>query len=58
MSWISNDSAQQFLVQTSKYVDVKGVAFRMWVHKRVPFNSQWLVFKIGGADLFDCWATS
>ena len=30
------------------------MVFRAWVHKRTPLNSQWLVLRIGGADLLHC----
>ena len=35
----------------------KGMVFQAWAHKRVPFNSHWLVLRIGGADFLHCWAT-
>ena len=31
------------------------MVFRVWVHKRVPLNSQWLVLRVGGADFLHCW---
>ena len=31
------------------------MVFRVWVHKRMPLNSQWLVLRIVGADFLHCW---
>ena len=39
----------------SGLIGVKWMVFRVWVHKRVPLNSQWLVLGIGGADFLHCW---
>ena len=35
----------------------KGMVFRAWAHKKVPFNSHWLVLRIGGTDFLHCWVT-
>ena len=34
---------------------VKRMVFRAWVHELAPLNSQWLVLRIGGANLLHCW---
>ena len=39
----------------SRYISVKRMVFRAWVHKQPPLNSQWLVLRIGGADFLHCW---
>ena len=31
------------------------MVFRVWAHKHMPLNSQWLVLRIGGADFLHCW---
>ena len=31
------------------------MVFREWVHEWVPFNLQWLVLRIGGANFLHCW---
>ena len=36
-------------------ISVKRMVFRTWAHERTPLNSQWLVFRIGGADFLHCW---
>ena len=33
----------------------KGMIFRVWVHKQMPLNSQWLVLRIGGVNFFHSW---
>ena len=33
-----------------------GAAFQAWVHERMPLSSQWLVLRIGCADLYS-WVT-
>ena len=35
----------------------KGTVFRVWAHKQVPLESQWLVLMIGGADFLHYWVT-
>ena len=32
--------------------------FRAWAHERAPYNSQWLVLRIGGADYLHCRVTN
>ena len=39
----------------SGLISGKGIVFRVWAHKQMPLNSQWLVLRIGGADFFHCW---
>ena len=39
----------------NRWIGLKGMIFRVWVHKRVPLTSQWLVLRIGGADFLHCW---
>ena len=33
----------------------QGMVFREWTYEWVPLNSQWLVFRIGGANFLHCW---
>ena len=35
----------------------RGMVFRAWVHKWAPFNSHWLVLRIGGTDFLHCLVT-
>ena len=35
-----------------------GMVFRVWVHKWVLLNSQWLVLSIGGANFLHCWVAN
>ena len=37
------------------FISVKRMVFRVWAHKWVPLNSQWLVLRIGDADFLHCW---
>ena len=34
------------------------MVFRVWTHKQTPLNLQWLVLRVGGADLHCCVADS
>ena len=34
------------------------MVFRVWAHERVALNSQWLIFRISGADFIHRWATN
>ena len=36
----------------------KRMVFRAWAHEREPLDSQWLVLRIGGADLLHCWVAN
>ena len=35
-----------------------GMVFRAWTYEWAPLNSQWLVFRIGGAILLHCWVAN
>ena len=39
----------------SRLIGGKGMVFRVWAHKQMPFNSQWLVLRIGGTNFLHCW---
>ena len=38
-----------------EWMGAKGMVFRVWTHELVPFNLQWLVLRVGGADFLHCW---
>ena len=41
----------------NRRMGAKEMGFLAWVHERVPFNSQWLILRIDGADFLLCWVT-
>ena len=42
----------------NEQVGAKGMVFRAWAHERVPYNLQWLLLRIGGADFLHCRVTN
>ena len=48
-----NDSSyiEGTICLVNKWIGAEGMVSRAWAHERVPLNSQWLVHRIGGAEL-------